>query len=198
MDYINNGHGNKHLRFGYNHRKKQLRISKNAIMWALEILLVVAVAFVIVKFFGGRARCADDAMKPEASSGNVVLVNNLAYDISAPSRGDVALFYLSQKSLNHPYVRRVAGLPGETIQIINGQFYVNGSVVTKGIHASDLSDAGIASQPITLGTNEYFVLSDNSAEEDSRSSEIGNIGIDEIKGQVWFQTSPGASFGFIH
>lgn len=86
--------------------------------------------------FGQSRTNIGQAMNSTLSGGDVVLLNELSYRFSGPSREDVISFKLNGSEDTHSYIRRVIGLPGETIQIIDGMIYINGSVYleTQGFH----------------------------------------------------------------
>ena len=111
-------------------------------------------------------------------------MNRLIYHIKGPSRYDVIVFKLDDDASSSYYVKRVIGLPGETVQIKDGKIYVDGKAA-KNYSDESISSPGVASEEITLGSNEYFVLGDNySNSEDSRSAGIGNIKRSNIIGKV--------------
>jgi signal peptidase I len=97
------------------------------------------------------------------------------------------------------YIRRIIGLPGETIQITDGKILVDGEEIDESrLHVTELEDAGIASDPVTLGGDEYFVLADNRLElSDSRDADIGNVKKEDIYGKAWLIWSPKSNFGLI-
>ena len=178
--------------------KKNYHITKNSLILAGEILCVCLVAVLLIAFFGHRVSNAGDAMSPAIENGEVVLVDRLIVDMKTPSRGTVVAFRPDGNREVHLLIRRIVGLPGETIQIKDGTVYINGKEQKKHIHVSEIKDAGIASDEIKLGKDEYFVLGDNEESgEDSRSETVGVVKADEIYGKVWFNVSSGEHFGFV-
>ena len=178
--------------------KKNYHITKNTLILAGEILCVCLVAVLLIAFFGHRVSNAGDAMSPTIENGEVVLVDRLIVDMKTPSRGTVVAFRPDGNREVHLLIRRIVGLPGETIQIKDGTVYINGKEQKKHIHVSEIKDAGIASDKIKLGKDEYFVLGDNEESgEDSRSETVGVVKADEIYGKVWFNVSSGEHFGFV-
>ena len=117
------------------------------------------------------------------------------YNIKDPSRGDIAAF---QKDGDERYfVKRIVGLPGETVQIKEGKLLIDGKPL-KAEYVSDIGYAGTASEPVHLGKDEYFLLGDNeTASDDSREEKIGNIKKKEIYGEVWFVIKPWSDIGFV-
>lgn len=159
---------------------------KEILVMAVATVLTVFLAVVLVFSMGLRINVVGVSMEPTLDSGQKILVNRFLYTISAPKRGDIIVFRPGGNPNSHYYVKRIVGMPGETIQIMEGKMYINGSVVEEEGY-DKIEDAGIAEKEVTLGNNEYFVLGDNrNASEDSRSANIGSISRESIYGKVWF------------
>ena len=140
-------------------------------------------------------------MEPAIAARQQVLVNRLSYRMSTPEIGDIVAFYPGGNRKMYPDVRRIAALPGSTVQIRDGIFLINGTPAP-GIEAYEsIPDPGMAAQVITLGENEYFVLSDDRSDtEDSRSASIGTVKDTDIIGRVWFSLPAkggGLHFGIV-
>lgn len=117
-------------------------------MWAVELLLVCMTAVFLVAAFGQRVNVIGDSMSPVLKNGNVVMINHFIYNIKDPSRGDIAAF---QKDGDERYfVKRIVGLPGETVQIKEGKLLIDGKPL-KAEYVSDIGYAGTASEPVHLG-----------------------------------------------
>ena len=171
---------------------------KTAIEWGTEIIVVCILAWMLVSFFGQRVSNAGDSMSPVLKNGDVVVINRIVYDARKPKRGEIIAFRPNGNENAHYCIKRVVGLPGETVQIKDGKVYIDGKVQKKNIYTSDLDFAGIAEKKLTLGETEYFVLGDNSAgSDDSRLADIGNVKREDIGGKVWFVTNIGKNFGFV-
>lgn len=171
---------------------------KTAIEWGTEIIVVCILAWMLVSFFGQRVSNAGDSMSPVLKNGDVVLINRIVYDARKPKRGEIIAFRPNGNENAHYCIKRVVGLPGETVQIKDGKVYIDGKVQKKNVYTSDLNFAGIAEKKLTLGETEYFVLGDNSAgSDDSRLADIGNVKREDIGGKVWFVTNIGKNFGFV-
>ena len=135
-------------------------------------------------------------MAPALRNGDVALVNRLVYRFVKPSRGDIIVF--SQSGDTHYSVKRIVGLPGETVQIKEGKILIDGEELTKDVSASDIAYAGLAEEPVELSADEYFVIGDNhTASDDSRVPGVGNIKEDDIYGKAWFIAGPWEDMGFI-
>ena len=170
--------------------------TKSVVIWAVELLLVCMLAVFLVAAFGQRVSTAGDSMAPALRNGDVLLINRAVYHLKSPARGDIVAF--RQEENGHFSVKRIVGLPGETVQISDGRILIDGKELTGDIYASDIEYAGAAEQPVKLGDDEYFVIGDNhTASDDSRLPSIGAVSRDEIYGEAWFVVSPGNDFGLI-
>lgn len=169
---------------------------KKSLLLALEIGIACLLAYSLVLFYGQRVSNAGDSMSPVLKNGDVVLVDRLVYNAVRPKRGDIIVFKPNGNENAHYLIKRVAALPGETIQIKNGSIYIDGEICTSDIYVSDVTSAGIAAEPIELDSNEYFVIGDNhEGSDDSRTSDVGNVKRKDIFGKAWFVASPGDNFG---
>lgn len=186
------------LKFGRESRHLNLDWVPGALKWALQILIVCIFAFVFVWYFGQRTSNIGDSMNPVLKNGDVVLVNGIVYDASSPKRGDIIVFKPNGNENLHSYIKRIVGLPGETVQIKDGAVYINGKKLKEDYETTSLEETGLAAEEITLGGNEFFVLGDNrESSEDSRMADIGNVKRSEIEGKAWFIMTPGKRFGLI-
>ena len=147
--------------------------------------------------FGSQVTVSGNSMSPLLNSNDVVLINQLVYDLGTPSRFDVVVFEREDRKMN---IKRIIGLPGETVQIIDGQVFINGQLLEmEGIQEpKKIALAGLAENPVELGEDEYFLLGDNrDSSEDSRFSNVGNVKGTQIIGKVWLQIYPTMEFGRI-
>lgn len=171
--------------------EKEKKISKSTIKEILWMIFysfaAVLLAFVLVYSVGMKVGVIGVSMEQGLYNGQEVLVNRLVYRFSAPKRGDIVVFLPNGNQNAHYYLKRVIGLPGETIQIIDGYVYINGRFYAEDESYDKIADAGIAETELKLGENEYFVLGDNrNNSEDSRSGNIGAVHKDTIEGKAWF------------
>lgn len=181
-------------------RKKKISASllREIFIWIFDIAVVLIIAFVLVHFIGEKTSIIGESMAPTLENDDVVIINKFIFEVSAPNRNDIVVFKPYGNEKLHYYIKRVIGLPGETLQIIDGKVYINGEVLEENINVEDIDNPGLASNPITLGVDEYFVLGDNrNNSEDSRFAEIGNVNIEDIEGKAWFRISPKNKIGFI-
>ena len=184
------------LNFGRNRKKFNADRFKYITTWILEIVAVIVLAFVLVSCFGIRTNVVGKAMSDTLENGDKVLINKL---VKNPKSGDVIVFLPNGNERSHYYIRRVIGVPGDTVWIQDGAVYINDVLYNEKIEVAAIENAGIAEEKLTLGENEYFVLGDNrNNSEDSRYANIGNIKKEYIVGTAWFRVEGEHGTGFIH
>ena len=175
-----------------------LELVKEIFTWAFQIVLVIGIAFVLVYFVGEKTNVIGASMEPALYHRNEVIINKFIYKLTDPQRGDVVVFRPNGNKNTHFTIKRVIGLPGETVKIESGKLYINDEEITNEFIAGGNEDAGIAADSIRLGDAEYFVLGDNlTNSEDSRFANIGNVDKQDIEGKVWFRVSPLKEMGFV-
>lgn len=152
--------------------------------WFYYLLIVVILAGGVVRFAVQRVDFYGNSMNPTFVEGDVLLVEKLSVRFTDIRRFDVVVFrYLYQD--DQYYIKRVVGLPGETIQIMDGAVWLDGSPLEDEYGTVPIEDPGRASEPILLGENEYFVLGDNRNDSsDSRDSDIANVSKSQMIGKV--------------
>ena len=186
------------LTFGKKRRRVNYDLLREIVVWTFQIAIVCFLAFVCVHYFGQRVSMIGDSMKPELANGNITLISKAAYSMGTPKRGDVVAFKPNGNESSHYYIKRIVGLPGETIEVVDGKIEVNGREIKERYKTTEIHELGLLSEPVTLKNNEYFVLGDDRQNsEDSRSADIGAVKRSEIDGKVWFVVSPGRTFGFV-
>ena len=187
------------LNFSRRRRKFNMPLFKEVMSWVIECAIVIFIAYTLVTFFGCRTTVVGNAMNDTLTNEEQILVNRFVYNVSSPKQGDVIAFLPNGNEKSHYYVRRVVACPGDTIQIKEGVVYVNGEVYQEKIMVASIEDAGVASEEIKLGDDEYFVLGDNrNNSEDSRLANIGNVKKSYIIGKAWFYFKSIGNMGFIH
>lgn len=166
------------------------------IIWIVAIFLV---AILIVEFVGQRTKVDGRSMEPTLQDGDQLIVDKISYRFRDPERFDIIIFpYHGDGSKKTYYIKRIIGLPGETIQIVDGKIYINGEVLEENYGKEVMEGSGRASQPIVLGDDEYFVLGDNrNNSKDSRVESVGNIKRSDIIGRAWIRIFPFNTFGVL-
>lgn len=171
---------------------------KTVLIWILEIIIVVSLGILLTIGFGKTTTIQEGSMDPTLAAGDTLLIDRTTYIFSAPKRGDIIAFKLSDDEKASTHIKRVIGLPGETIQIKDGQILIDGETYQEQKSFPSIQNAGLAEETITLGKGEYFVLGDNrNNSEDSRFVDVGNVKKSNIIGKLWFVISPKEEFGFL-
>ncbi|MCI9592924.1 MAG: signal peptidase I [Lachnospiraceae bacterium] len=179
---------------------------RTVINWVIDIIVVVALACFTVYAFGNQVVVSGNSMTPLLDSDDIVLMNQLKLVWEKPGRFDVVVFQREDQKKN---IKRVIGLPGETVQIKDGQVWINGEVLQEEKQTMEVDGemvelekkialAGLAENLIVLGEDEYFLLGDNrDSSEDSRFANVGNVKESQIIGKVWFRIYPTLNMGII-
>lgn len=182
----------KGLTFYQKKKKLDPRLLKDVVELLVGGAVAVFLAFVLVFSVGMRTSVIGDSMEPVLYNGQEILMNRILYRISMPKRGDVIVFMPNGNQNSHLYVKRVVGLPGETVQIRDGNVYIDGLLLAEDDRFDKIVDSGIAQNELLLDSDEFFVLGDNrNSSEDSRSGNIGAVKKDTIIGKAWFHLAIG-------
>lgn len=171
----------------------------------LYVMIIVTCTFLIPNYVIAKTIVDGDSMETTLQNKDNVLVERVSYYLEDPERFDVIVFYhffdlenqnKKDSDAYEYYVKRVIGLPGETVQIIGETIYINGEPLEEQYGKDPITDPGRASEPITLGEDEYFVLGDNrEVSKDSRDGSVGNIKEDWIVGRVCVRVYPFSKIG---
>ena len=156
----------------------------------LYIGVVLVITFLIITFVGQRTHVSGDSMKNTLYHGDQLIVDKITYRFKEPVRYDIIVFPYQYEEDTF-YIKRIIGMPGETVQIVDGEILVNGEILRESYGREVIRDPGAAAEPITLGKDEYFVLGDNrNASSDSREPSVGVIHQKDIVGRAWIRIWP--------
>ena len=126
-----------------------------------------------------------------------LFLNRISYAFNGPKRFDCIAFEQDSVDSSKIYIKRVVGLPGETVQIKDGRVYINDVQLDDYVDTTILTP-GVAANPYKLADDEYFVLGDNrNNSEDSRFASVGMVKRKNVVGKVWMVIEPFDSFGFV-
>ena len=193
-------------------REKKYHVHEIILKWIVDITMVVCLSFILATYMLGKTTVVGHSMEPTLENDDSLLVDKVSYCFRQPERYDVIVFEPAIANVSKYYVKRIVGLPGETIQIIDGVVYINGEPLEndviysfglkdeagKPVEPEKIYNAGLAEKPITLGYDEYFVLGDNrNNSEDSRFSNVGNVKYSAIIGSIWAVSSPFGRMGLV-
>lgn len=180
-----------------NNEEKSKGLFSSIIGWIVYIGIIVGLTYLIVTYVGVRTRVSGDSMLPTLHDGDNLIVDKITYRMREPERYEVIVFPYKYEE-NTYYIKRIIGLPGETIQIKDGYVYINDELLGEEYGAEVMNEAGIATEPIKLGEDEYFVLGDNrNHSSDSRVPNVGVLKREDLMGRAWVRIWPLKSIGVI-
>ena len=162
---------------------------RETLSWAKTILCAVIFALLINNFVIVNASVPTGSMKETIMENDRIVAFRLSYLLAQPRRYDVVVFrYPDDESV--PYVKRIIGLPGETLEIRNGKVYIDGSDRPLDDYFTVRSEHGDFG-PVTVPEGHYFMLGDNRGNsQDSRYWENTNVAKNKILGKVLFKYYP--------
>ena len=136
--------------------KKKRSIPQQIFLWVFQIVIVVLFAFVVVYFFGQTRTCIGQSMSTTIEGGDAVLLDGLSYKLGNPKRNDVIAFQLNGNREGASSIKRILGVPGETIQIKDGMIYIDGEIYLEKKDYPAMTDAGLAEEPDYPGYKSVF------------------------------------------
>ena len=173
------------------------KVMKEFLNTAIYLLCVLGAVWLVITFVGQRTEVEGASMENTLHNGDNLIVDKLSYRFHDPERFDIIVFPF-QYQANTYYIKRIIGLPGETVQIMeDGSIYINGEE-SYGREVIQPETIGRAAEPIVLGEDEYFVMGDNrNNSSDSRTDIVGNIKREDIIGKAWLRIWPLSDFGVL-
>ena len=158
------------------------------------ILPALLIALLINVFVGQATRVEGQSMEPNLHSEQRLVVEKLSYRLHGPQRFDVVVLKMPSQG-EDLLIKRVIGLPGETVEIQDGQVYVNGNLLDEPY--TDQSTHPGRSGQVTVPPLHIYVMGDNrDRSNDSRS--FGPVPIDNVVGRAWLSYWPLEQVGFVH
>ena len=177
---------------------KMKNVLKEILSISIYLLLVFCAAYLIVTYVGQRTQVSGSSMETTLSDGDHLIVDKISYRFEDPERFDIILFPYQYDEDTY-YIKRIIGMPGETVQIDDsGNIYIDGEVLDESYGREVIQSPGRAVDPIQLGTDEYFVMGDNrNNSSDSRDPSVGNIHRKDIIGRAFIRIWPSSKFGIL-
>ena len=176
------------------------RIMRELLNTAIYLLCVLGAVWLVITFVGQRTEVEGASMENTLHNGDNLIVDKLSYRFHDPERFDIIVFPFQFQD-NTYYIKRIIGLPGETVQIMDdGSIYINGEKLEEnyGMEVIKPETIGRAAEPIELGDDEYFVMGDNrNNSSDSRTDMVGNIKRENIIGKASLRIWPVSDFGVL-
>lgn len=162
----------------------------------IYIAIIVLCVKVVPRYVIQRTIVEGDSMMNTLIDKENLLVEKVSYHFKDPERFDVIVFYPYGRDNEEYYIKRVIGLPGETVQIIGSDIYINGEILEENFGKDPIDLAGTVEEPKTLGDDEFFVLGDNrKVSQDSRYEEVGFVKKKNIEGRAILRIFPFSKFG---
>ncbi|NEW05523.1 signal peptidase I [Paenibacillus sp. SYP-B3998] len=180
--------------------------TKNETWEWIKALVIAGVLVIIIRWFLFSPFIVDgDSMRPNFFTGERLIVNKIVYDIRTPKRGEVIVFHAPE---GKDYIKRVIGLPGETVKVDGDKVYINGQEIDQAFIKEAVEQAAkeghayntLANFPETkIPENEVFAMGDNrSNSKDSRDKRVGFVPFDKIVGRAEVIFWPVNKISFIH
>jgi signal peptidase I len=156
-------------------------------------VLIAVVVFVCLRLTVQSYTVVMSSMIPTFEQGDCIMVNKLSYRSAGPQRGDIIVFNPPFDS-EYPFIKRVIGLPGETVEIEDGVVSINGTPIQEDEYIAARPDYIMLAQEIPA--DEYFVLGDN--RNNSNDSHNGwTVPRENIVGKAWFTYWPPSKLGVV-
>ena len=174
------------------------KVLKEILSTSLYLLIVLCLTYIVIHFVGQRTQVIGGSMETTLSENDNLIVDRLTYRFREPKRFDIVVFPFQYEKDTY-YIKRIIGLPGETIFIDEeGNIFIDDELLTESYGKEIIKDAGRAYEPVTLGEDEYFVMGDNrNNSQDSRDPTVGNIARSDIIGRAWIRIWPLNKFGIL-
>ena len=162
------------------------------------VVIALVIAVVLYLFIMTPHEVLGNSMHPTYKNGEYLMANKLTYRFGEPQRGDVIIFQYSE---TQDFIKRIIGIPGDTIMVKDGNVYINGQQLDESDYLSDSvytrgGDYLSEGETISIGEGEYFVLGDNRPHS-SDSRTFGPISETKIKGKAWIVYLPISDFRIV-
>lgn len=168
------------------------KVWREIVGWIRDIGIALLIVLFIINFVGQKTSVVGKSMEPTLYDGDQLVIDMLSYRFGEVERFDIIVFPHEPKLF---YIKRIIGLPGEHIEIVNGKVEVNGEVIDDAYGFDIIRQYG-DSLPMDIPDNEYFVMGDNrNSSQDSRYTVVGTIEKEEIMGKAIVRVWPFSTFG---
>ena len=174
------------------------RIMRELLNTAIYLLCVLGAVWLVITFVGQRTEVEGASMENTLHNGDNLIVDKISYRFRDPKRYVIIVFPYKYEE-NTYYIKRIIGMPGETVQIRDGYVYIDGKRLTSDIYGKEkIKDPQTAAEPVTLGDDEYFVMGDNRNHSmDSRDPGVGVLTRKDLIGRAWVRIYPFDNIGVI-
>jgi signal peptidase I len=177
--------------------KEKKQKAKNFLEFCIYAVFALAITYFVLMFVGQRTSVIGTSMYPTLDNDDQLIMDKISYRFGEPKRFDIVVFNQEDAGEEVHYIKRVIGLPGETVHISDGKIYIDDKVLEEnyGYYVGGQTMNGYDfSEPTLIEPDEYFVLGDNRNDSlDSRK--IGCINKKDIIGKAVFRLFPLSSIG---
>ncbi len=160
----------------------------------LYFIVMLLCVYLLIHYVGQRTVVDGGSMETTLYDGDNLILDKISYRFSDPKRYDIVVFPVEDDF----YIKRVIGLPGETVDIIDGKVWIDGEELASDTFGKEpIEYPGLIEMPVTLGEDEYFCMGDN-RNNSTDSRDIGPIARDRLEGKIWIRIFPFKKFGAVH
>ena len=163
------------------------------------VVFALVISIVLYIFIMTPHEVVGNSMHPTYKNGEYLMANKVTYRFKSPQRGDVIIFKYSS---TQDFIKRIIGLPGDTVMLKDGQLYINDQLLEESAYLDDSvytngGDFLKEGESKKVPEGEYFVCGDNRPHS-SDSRTFGPIALDDIKGKAWIVYFPFPDFRIVH
>lgn len=170
----------------------KMKLKEEFIGWLKAFFIAILVALFLRTFIFATSIVDGDSMFPTLEDGERVIFNKAIYMIGEPDRGDIVIIQRPFKN----YVKRIVGLPGETIEVKEHTLYINDKVYHQDFLSKEMQQKTSDFGPVKIPEESYFVLGDNRARSKDSRNGLGFISKQEIIGRSEFIIYPFSEWSF--
>lgn len=177
-------------------------IFKEILEMGIYFIVIVIIFLLLQHFVGQHIEVNGSSMENTLSHKDHLILEKVSYHFGEPTRYDIVVFrpYMTEEKEEKYYIKRLIGMPGDRIQVIEGEIYINDEILPESYSTEAIKDSryGIAKEEIVLDEDEYFLMGDNrNNSTDSRDKSIGPVKRDAIIGRAWVRIWPLSKFEII-
>jgi signal peptidase I len=164
----------------------------------VETIVLIGAIYALVNLATVRFIVEGPSMQPNFHTGQVLVISRLNYLFAAPQRGEIVVFNPpGQPPSEPPYIKRVIGLPGETVEVKDALVHINGQEINEPYINEPCTKDRCPDGKWELGANEYFVMGDN-RNHSSDSRVFGKVTRDRIIGEAMVRYWPPSDWGIVN